>query len=127
LMRVELPEVESRMPVCSPVKISKLAGARLNAAVINSVQPRGDMVDSGSIGDILYSRFGTDISTVTYIELAERRGGATYGCIWTREIDLIEGVKIRLGHRTERLCVKLAITFKLLSAQGHCHVIYWFG
>ena len=79
-----------------------------NAAEINGVIPRGDMVDSGIFRDILYLRFSTDVGAVAYIELADPNGKTGRGDIWTREIDLSEGVKLRFGHRTDGLGVKLA-------------------
>ena len=79
-----------------------------NAAVIFSVGPRGDVVDSGSLGDILCCRFGTDIGIVAYIELAEANGKTGRGDKWTREINLSEGVELRVGPRTDGLGVKLA-------------------
>ena len=65
------------------------------------------MVDSRIFRDILYLRSGTDVGAVAYIELADPNGKMGRGNIWTREIDLSEGVKLRFGHRTDGLGVKL--------------------
>ena len=37
-----------------------------NVAVSSSVVPRGDVIDSGSSGDILCCRFGTDVGIIAY-------------------------------------------------------------
>ena len=66
------------------------------------------MVDSGSLGDILCCHFGTDVGIVTYIELADPNGNTGRGDKRTREINLGEGVKPRIGPRTDRIGVKLA-------------------
>ena len=66
------------------------------------------MVGSGSLGDILCCRFGTDVGIVAYVELADSNGKTGRGDKWTREINLSESVELRVVPNTDGLGVKLA-------------------
>lgn len=50
-----------------------------NAAVKSSVSPRGDVVDTRSIGDVLNRCFDTDVGAFVYIELTDSVGKARRG------------------------------------------------
>ena len=65
------------------------------------VVPRGDVVDSGSLGDILCRRFGTDVCIVGYIEFTEPDGKNGRRDKWTSEIDPSKGVKLRVCPRSD--------------------------
>ena len=91
------------------IQISRCKVERVGGApVICRVTPRGDVVDSGSLGDILCCRFSTDVGILAYIELADPYGKTGRGDKWTRKINLSEGVKLRFVIRTDGIGFKFA-------------------
>jgi len=79
-----------------------------NATVKGSVGPRGDMVDTRSLGDVFNRRFDTDVGAFVYIELTDPMGKTRREDEWTREFDLSKGVRLRLIPLADALGVKLA-------------------
>ena len=76
--------------------------------VISSVAPRGEVVDSGSPGDIFCCHFGTDVGIFGYTERTDPSGKTGRGDKWTCEVDLSESVKPRFCIRADGIGVKLA-------------------
>ena len=66
------------------------------------------MVDSRSVGDVLNGCFDADVGFFVYIELPDPVGKTRGGDELAREVNLSEGVRLRLVPDTDTLGVELA-------------------